>query len=196
MVWRTRLDVDAYAAAGRNVAVPRLACPACSSAMTFWGWYRRDVRAGDIFRLWVRRMCCGPCGHTHAVLPEFVTHGRLDSVEVIGDAIAAMAAGVGARPVAVLAGAGHTTVRDWRARFAFRAELLVVGFVAATVAVSGVSPKVSGNSEIAALGAVDALWHSASGRWPDEVGSRWRLANAVIGSHVLSTNTDPLFAVR
>ena len=196
MVWRTRLDVDAYAAAGRDLAVPRLACPACSTAMTFWGWYRRDVRAGDVLRLWVRRLCCGPCGHTHAVLPEFVTHGRLDSVEVIGAAIASMAAGTGARPVAELAGVGHTTARDWRARFAGRAELLVVGFVAATVAVSGLSPKVSGGSQVAALAAVDALWWVAERRSPGGVGSRWRLANAVIGSHLLSTNTDPLFAVR
>jgi Domain of unknown function (DUF6431) len=196
MVWRTRLGVDAYVAAGRGVVVPRLACPSCSTAMTFWGWYRRDVRVGDVVRLWVRRLWCRPCRATHAVLPEFVTHGRLDGVEVIGDSIALMAAGVGARPVALRAGAGHTTARDWRQRFAGRAELLVAGYVAATVAVSGLSPRVSGDAEIAALAAVDALWSAAAARWPGGVGSRWRLANVVIGSHLLSTNTDPLFAVR
>ena len=196
MVWRTRLGVDGYAAAGRDVVVPRLACPLCSTAMTFWGWYRRDVRVGDVVRLWVRRLSCRPCGATHAVLPEFVTHGRLDAVEVIGDSIALMATGAGARRVAARAGVGHTTARDWRRRFAARAELLVAGFVAATVAVSGLSPKVSGSAESAALVAIDELCSAAEARWPGGVGSRWRLANAVIGSHLMSTNTDPLFAVR
>ena len=196
MVWRTRLGVDAYAAAGRDLVVPRLACPSCATVMTFWGWYRRDVRAGDVVRLWVRRLWCGPCGATQAVLPEFVVHGRLDSVEVIGDTIAVMVAGVGMRPAALRAGVPHTTARDWRRRFADRAELLVAGFVAATVAVSGVSPKVTGRAETAALAAVDALWQAAGRRWPGGVGSRWRLVNAVVGSHLLSANTDPPWAVR
>lgn len=130
------------------------------------------------------------------MLPEFVTHGRLDSVEVIGDAIASMVTGTGMRPSAERAGVPHTTARDWRRRFACRAELLVVGFVAATVAVSGVSPKVSGGSETAALNALDALWHAAERRRAGVVGSRWRLANVVVGSHVLSTNTDPPWALR
>jgi hypothetical protein len=130
------------------------------------------------------------------VLPEFVAHGRLDSVEVIGDTIAVMVTGVGMRPAALRAGVPHTTARDWRRRFADRAELLVAGFVAATVAVSGVSPKVTGTAETAALAAVDALWHAAGRRWPGGVGSRWRLVNAVVGSHLLSANIDPPWAVR
>lgn len=194
MVWRTRLDVDAYAAAGRDLEVPRPACPSCSTAMTFWGWYRRHVRIGEVWWLWIRRVRCGRCGSSHGLVPEFVTHGRLDGVEVIGEAVAAMAGGVGARTVAARVGVPHTTVRDWRRRFRARAQLLVAGFVAATVAVSGTGLWLAGDDETAAIAAIDGFGAAARRRWPGRVGSRWRLANVIIGGQVLSTNTDPPWA--
>lgn len=163
--------------------------------MTFWGWYLRHVRIGDVAKLWIRRVRCGPCGDSHALLPEFVTHGRLDGVEVIGAALTAMTAGAGARTVAAGVGVPHTTVRDWRRRFRARAALLVAGFVAATVVVSGSGPRLDGDDEAAAIVAIDGLWSEASRRWQDRVGTRWRLANVIVGSHVLSTNTDPPWAV-
>lgn len=194
MVFRSRLDVDAYVAAGRGVEVPRPLCPSCSTVMSWWGWYRRALRVGEVRWLWVRRARCGPCGRSHGVLPEFVTHGRLDGVEVIGAAVAAMNAGGGARAVAVGVGVPHTTVRGWRRRFRARAGLLVAGFVAATVAVAGTGLWLDGDGEEAALAAIEGLWVAAGRRWPDRVGSRWRLANVITGSHLLSTNTDPPWA--
>src|ERR1700737_4746482 len=126
IVWPTGLDVDSYVSAGREVAVPP-ACPECRQPMRFWGWYERDVRvsAEVIHRLWVRRARC--CERTHALLPGFVTWGRLDAVEVIGSAVETMCGGVGMRRVAEGLGLKHTTVRDWRRRFARRAALLAVG---------------------------------------------------------------------
>jgi transposase-like protein len=194
MVWRTRLDVDAYVAEGRELVVPLLLCPSCSATMMLWGWYRRDVRVGWIRRLWIRRVRCGPCGRSHGVLPEFVTCGRLDGVEVIGAAVAALSGGAGARTVAVGVGVAHTTVRDWWRRFRVRARLLVGGFSAAMVAVSGTGLWLCADDGSAAVAAIDGFWAAAVRRWPDRVGSRWRLANVVAGSHVLSTNTDPLWA--
>jgi hypothetical protein len=67
------------------------------------------VTAAVIRRLWVRRARC--CGRSHALLPGFVTWGRLDAGEVIGSAVAAMCAGVGLRRVAERLDLGHTTVR-------------------------------------------------------------------------------------
>ena len=93
IVWPTELDVDMYVAAGREVVVPRPDCPRCRQPMPFWGWYERDVRvsAEVIHRLSVRRARC--CERTHALLPGFVTWGRLDAVEVIGSALETMCAG-------------------------------------------------------------------------------------------------------
>jgi hypothetical protein len=128
------------------------------------------------------------------VLPEFVTHGRLDGVEVIGAAVAAMSGSAGARTVAEEVGVAHTTVRDWWRRFRLRARLLVAGFSAATVAVTGAGPWLSADDGPAAVAAIDGFWAAAVRRWPHRVGGRWRLANVVVGSHVLSTNMDPLWA--
>jgi hypothetical protein len=194
IVWPTELDVDTYAAAGRGVVVPRADCPGCRQPMPFWGWYERDVRvsAEVIHRLLVRRARC--CERTHALLPGFVTWGRLDAVEVIGSAVEAMCGGVGMRGAAEELGLKHTTVRDWRRRFARRAELLAVGFSRFCVAVGDLAPRLSGPLEAVAVATVKAAWSAARRRFGDGVGSLWRLANAVVGGHVLSTNTDPPWA--
>lgn len=195
IVFATGLDVDAYVAAGRLVEVARPDCPGCTRAMRFWGWYTRPVRmsAGVVHRLEVRRARCGACGRSHALLPDFVTWGRLDAVEVIGPALETMCSGAGARGVARSLDLGRTTVRDWRRRFARRASLLAVGFCRYVVAVGGLAPRLSGPPEVVALAAVTAAWQAAQRRF-EGVGGLWRLANAVVGGHLLSTNTDPPWA--
>lgn len=194
IVWATELDVDVYAAAGRDVVVPRPGCPGCRQPMRFWGWYERDVRvsAEVIHRLLVRRARC--CERTHALLPGFVTWGRLDAVEVIGSAVATMCGGTGMRHAAEELGLKHTTVRDWRRCFARRAELLAVGFSRFCVAVGDLAPRLSGPPEAVAVAAARAAWMAARRRFGDGVGVLWRLANAVVGGHLLSTNTDPPWA--
>ena len=194
ILWPTGLDVEAYVAAGRELEVPRPACPGCCQPMQFWGWYERDVRvsAEVIHRLEVRRARC--CERTHALLPGFVAWGRLDAVEVIGAAVAAMCGGVGMRPVAGGLGLAHTTVRDWRRRFARRAEMLAVGFTRFCVALGDLAPRLSGQPEVVAVAAVTAAWAAARRRFGNGVGTLWRLANAVVGGHLVSTNMDPPWA--
>jgi Domain of unknown function (DUF6431) len=196
IVWPTGLDVEGYVAAGRELVVPRPVCPGCGERMQFWGWHERDVRvsAEVIYRLAVRRARCVDCGRSHVLLPGFVTWGRLDAVEVIGPALVAMCAGVGMRRVADGLDLKHTTVRDWRRRFARRAALVAVGFSRFCVAVGDVAPRLSGSPEWVAVGAVRAAWLAARRRFGEGVGSLWRLANAVVGGHLLSPNMDPLWA--
>ncbi len=193
IVWPTELDVDAYAAAGRSVAVPRATCPACRVPLGFWGWYERDVRLSEevIHRLLVRRGRCGSCRITHALLPGFVTVGRLDSVEVIGPAVRAMCEGEGMRKAADRLGLKHTTVRDWRRRFARRAGLLAIGFCRFVVAVGDLAPRLRGGAEADALAAIDAAWATARRRFGAGIAPLWRFANAVVGGQLLTTNTDP-----
>ena len=198
IVWPTGLDVDGYVAAGRGVEVPRADCPGCGRPMPFWGWYERDVRltAVVIYRLAIRRARCPRCQASHALLPGFVTWGRLDVVEVIGSAIEAMCAGAGARPVAEGLDVGHTTVRGWRRRFAERAGLLAVGLCRYVVAVGDLAPRLAGPPAVVAVAAARSAWQAAVRRFGAGVAVMWRLANLVVGGHLLSPNMDPLWAAR
>jgi hypothetical protein len=190
IVWPTALGVEQYAAAGRDVEVPRLECPGCKEPMSYWGWYGRDVRAGRCQVLWVRRQRCRGCRASHAVLPSFVTHGRLDAVGVIGPALEAMVAG-GARVAADALDLPYTTVRDWRRRFGARAEMLAIGAVRACVALGDPVPRLAGTAVAVALGALRWAWRAARRRFGPGVGARWRFANALVGGHLLTTNMDP-----
>ena len=128
------------------------------------------------------------------VLPQFVTNGRLDEVGVIGEGTEAMVAGRGARKVAADLGLPHTTVRDWRRRFRSRAVLLAMGVAATVVALAGTLPRFSADPEQAALQAMAAAWAVVAARRPI-IGSAFSLANAICGSHLLSTNMQPPWAV-
>ena len=69
-----------------------------------------------------RRGCCRACGGTHVLVPGVMLVRRADTVEVVGDALAAHAAGEGHRPIAARLGRPAATVRGWLRRFRARAE--------------------------------------------------------------------------
>ena len=104
IVWPCPLPVDAYVAAGREVEVPRPACPSCAGPLVFWSGYWRHVRApstGRCPKIFVPRLRCGPCRVSHALLPAFVLAWRLDTAETVGAVIAEVAGGgCGVRPAA------------------------------------------------------------------------------------------------
>jgi hypothetical protein len=109
--------------------------------MRYSGWYRRHARAGASRRLWARRQLCKFCGVSHAVLPSFVTHGRLDAVGVIGAGLEVMAGSGGtAAGTARALGLPRSTLRGWSRRFAERALLLSAGFARAAVALGEALP--------------------------------------------------------
>jgi len=193
IVWPCPLSVDAYVAVGRDVEVPAPSCPSCTQTMAFWGFYTRYLRVGEVVRLVVRRVRCGRCRCSHAMLPDFVTKGRLDAVEVIGQALDALAGDSGARQAAITAGVPHTTVRDWRRRVVERCGLLTSGFLAATVALGDPAPRQLASGLAGLLVAIDAACTAARRRL-GAAGSRWRVANRIVGGELCSTNTDPPWA--
>jgi hypothetical protein len=197
IVWQTPLGVDQYARAGRSLEVPRFACPGCGEQMGYWGWYSRDLRWGECRTLLVRRQRCKPCASAHAVLPGFMAHGRLDAVGVIGPALEAMAALPGSGPgFARAVDVPVTTVRDWRRRFEARAGLLAKGFARTCVALGDLVPRLHGSPAAVALGALRSAWRAALRRSGRAAGRLWRFANAVVGGHLLTTNTDPPWSTK
>lgn len=75
IVWQSPLDVDAYAARGRDVDAPRPACPSCAGPTQRWHGYRRHLRDDRDRLIWIPRVRCTRCGATRALLPSFVLPG-------------------------------------------------------------------------------------------------------------------------
>lgn len=187
----TTLDVDTYAAAGREVEVSRADCPACGRPMIFWSGYPRDVRAGVVRRIWIRRLKCTSCRITHAVVPVFCLLRRLDAVEVIGAGLEEGGAGRGKRAVAEILDVPHTTVRDWWRRFAERAAVVAAAAGAIAVSLGDPAPALSGDPPRAALDALTAAHDAARRRLGPAVGPRWRYAALISGGELLATTTHP-----
>jgi hypothetical protein len=114
---------------------------------------------------------------------------RADVVTVIGAALAAKAAGAGARTVAAAVGRPVETVRGWLRRFAGRAEAVRVVFTALLVGagVDPVPPAAAPSVFADAVAAVAGASVAVASRWPD-IGEvpPWLLAVAVSGGRLLA----------
>src|SRR6266496_949132 len=196
IVWPCPLSVEEYQAAGRGVQVPRADCPDCGQPMVFWSGYQRYVRLGRVWRVWVARAKCRPCGVTHALLPSFLLLRRVDVVWVIGAALERVVAGVGVRPVAAGLGVPHTTVRDWWRRLGVRAPVLVAGLCALLVELGGLVDGPPGVPQCATLAALGALAAGVRQRLGAAAPATWPLATIVSGGGWLGATTSPPGAGR
>ena len=94
-------------------------CPHCSAPLRPHGHARtRIVRGLGQERLTIqpRRARCADCRRTQVLLPAALARRRTDTVEVIGTALAAKAAGGGHRTIATELDRPLTTVRHWLRR--------------------------------------------------------------------------------
>jgi transposase-like protein len=105
-----------------------LGCPGCGAGrLGPWGHAReREVRG--VGRLRPRRARCRRCRRTHVLLPESCLLRRRDAIAVIGEALAAKAAGIGHRVIAKRLGVPAETVRGWLRRFARDADVVRAHF--------------------------------------------------------------------
>ena len=192
IVWPCTLPVDAYAAAGRSVEVPRADCPDCSEPMGFWSGYFRFVRQErSCQKIWVPRGRCVTCSKTHALLPAFCTLNRLDATESIGEVISWVVRGSsGVRPAAEGLGVPHTTARGWVRRFSANSRRLAVAFAALCVDLGEDAPTPVSEPMAFALGAIAAAWRAACALPGWLVVHPWRFCSSVCGGSLLATNTN------
>jgi hypothetical protein len=124
----------------RRLGEGLIGCPGCGGRLSGWVRARPRVVRGlvEVQRLVPRRARCRSCGVTHVLLPVFVLLRRADTVEVIGAAVAARAAGAGVRRIAAGLGRPVETVRGWLRRLAGRLEPVRGWFTAVAVGVVGV----------------------------------------------------------
>jgi hypothetical protein len=113
---------------------------------------------------------------------------RADSVEVVGRALTAKAAGRGARPIAARLCLPLSTVRGWLRRFASRAELLRAWFVQllVAVAVDPVVPDAAGSVFADAVTAIAAATMAVIERFGISAVTPWSMASVVLQGGLLS----------
>jgi len=101
-----------------------LACPHCQGQLRPWGRAReRTARlASGVHRHRPRRARCRTCKKTSVLLAERFFARRVDSADVIGQALLAKVAGAGQRTLATRLGRARETVRNWLRAFAARAD--------------------------------------------------------------------------
>jgi hypothetical protein len=167
--------------------------------MTFWGGYRRYVRYEAArkreARVWVCREHCRRCGHGHAMLAAFMLERRLDTVEVIGLALAVSVFGeVGHRKIAAALGSRPaTTVGDWLRRYRRRAEALLVLFRSWAWELGATVAELSGSTGEMALQVLVVMWQRAKARLGAPVPELWPFAAVVTGGKALACNTSPSY---
>ena len=184
------VGADAVEVEGR-LAGGELECPGCGGVLARWGWARTRVLRGGrgLVRLRPRRARCGGCGGTHVLLPVFALLRRVDLAEVIGAALAAKAAGAGARSIAAAWGRPADTVRGWLRRFGSRAGQVRAFFIRllVDVGVDPVPPAQAPSGFADAVAAVAGASVAAASRWPG-IGEvpLWGLACAASGGRLLA----------
>ena len=123
------------------------------------------------------------------LLPVFALLRRVDLAEVIGAALAAKAAGAGARSIAASQGRPVDTVRGWLRRFGSRAGRVRAFFIRllVEVGVDPVPPAQAPSGFADAVAAVAGASVAAVSRWPG-IGEvpPWWLACAASGGRLLA----------
>jgi hypothetical protein len=132
---------------------------------------------------------------SHVLLPAIALLRRADLVGVIGQVLAAMAGGAGARKAAVQVGRSVETVRGWMRRFRARAEQLRIFFTALLVdtAPDPVPPTAAGNPVADTVSAIAGAAAAARARWADVLGEvpLWSFAAAVSHGRLLAPGWPP-----
>jgi hypothetical protein len=181
----------------RELAAGELTCPDCRGQLRPWGHARpRWLRTRDGRRhLRVRRSRCRDCGRTHVLVPGVMLPRRADAVEVVGEALAASAAGEGYRPIAARLGRPAATVRGWVRRFSARAQMTLQHAMRCLIrfdrGVVRIEPDPAATPTQAALVVLGAAAAAVERRFAASARSRWQLASALCSGRLLANTSCP-----
>jgi hypothetical protein len=174
----------------RRLIGGRLACPDCGGVLAGWGHGRERTLRGvnGPVRVRPRRSRCVGCHVTHVLLPIGMLVRRADLAVVIGAALAAKAAGVGYRSIAVELGRPVDTVRGWLRRFAGRVEAVRSVFTVwlRVLVPDPVMPQPAGSVWADAMAAIVATARAAAARFVVPMVPVWEMAAAISGGRLLS----------
>lgn len=185
----------------RRLLAGEIGCPGCRGVLGGWGHARpRVVRGptGDV-RVTPRRARCRSCRASHVLLPRVLLCRRADTVDVIGAAVVAHAAGAGHRPIAAALGRPGSTVRGWLRRLGGRLDRVREVFTARAIAFA-VDPgaghdrpmRATGSAWAELVAAVTAAARAVAARLAVGAVTAWQIACVISGGSLLSPGWPPL----
>ncbi|MGH3433956.1 MAG: helix-turn-helix domain-containing protein [Thermocrispum sp.] len=180
-----------------RLAAGRLRCAGCRGVLGGWGHaVERVVRSesGLGWRVRPRRARCRSCLVTHVLLPTRCLLRRGCESALVFAALRLRAAGRKLAAIAASLGVPISTVRDWVARCASRAEALRAGFLRLLPALDPHAPAVepAGSPLGEVLTAVDAVARAAGVfRRGMRAVSPGELASHLSGGRLLAPGFDP-----
>jgi Domain of unknown function (DUF6431) len=198
IVWAWQGSVSGYVEAGKEVVAPVPVCPGCGRRLGKWSGYWRWLRYPESeARIWIRRARCTPCGVSHALLPDFLFHRRLDEVAVIGQVLALRARqAVELRVLARRFDLPRATLRGWWDRFRARSPTLLAEVVEVAIRLEVAPLDLRLAREAAIFEALDQAVSRARVRFGEHVGDAWRFWSRISGGQVLATNTSTSWQQR
>jgi len=129
------------------------------------------------------------------LVPGVMLPRRADAVEVVGEALAASAAGHGYRPIAARLGRPAATVRGWVRRFTARAQMTVQHAMRCLIrfdlGVVRIEPDPAATPIQAALAVLGAAVKAVERRLGVTARSRWQLAAALCSGRLLANTSCP-----
>jgi len=143
--------------AHRDLAGSALRCPGCGGPLRRWGFARLRLRGGGRLQLRPRRARCPACKVTHVLLPAAVPARHGYTLEVVGPALLASAAGRSCRAIGAELDLPADTVRGWVRRATGRAERLRTLGTAAAHAYDPLLPPIEPTGGSALADALSAL---------------------------------------
>ena len=198
IVWPWQESVSSYVEAGKSVVAPVPACPGCGRRLGRWSGYWRWLRSpGAEAQIWIWRARCTPCRVSHALLPDFLFHRRLDEVAIIGQMLALTAVQDAAvRALARRFDLPRATVRAWWGRFRTRSPTLLAELLDVAIGLNSAPVDLRLNGEAAVFEALDQAINRARVRFGERIGDVWRFWSRISGGRVLATNTSASWRYR
>ncbi len=192
IVWPWQQSVSNYVKAGKSAEAPLPACPGCGRQLGRWSGYWRWLRPpGTEAQIWIGRARCTPCRVSHALLPDFLFHRRLDEVAIIGQVLAVAAVqNTAVRVLARRFDLPRATVRAWWGRFRTRSPMLLAELLDVAIRLNSAPVDLRLNGEGSVFEALDQAFSRARIRFGEFVGDAWRFWSRISGGRVLATNTS------
>ena len=152
---------------------------------------------GTEAQIWIWRTRCTACRVSHALLPDFLFHRRLDEVAIIGQVLVLTAVhNAAVRALARRFDLPRATVRAWWGLLPLRSPTVLTELLEVAIRLNPAPVDLLTDGVAAVFEALDQAVIRARVRFGERVGDAWRFWSRISGGRVLATNTSVSWRYR